>query len=1464
MVPTENGAEVSGDDKQQAPLAAVSLTAAETPPAPKNNANPDITAVASGSVDKGENSVEDAWWRQGKGAASPSEVSPGGTMCGAGETAVVRVEVAGVPCRALLDSGASCSFAHPSLLDKVPLVSEILPSTFSFVLANSSPLIVSRALKSLSLWCGDVCVTGDFLLGPIPYDFVFGMDWLRAYKALWDFNASVLRITVAGRPHMLPVELVDINRSSPVSKQTNPPQPRSEFDKAYEALESEVAQMPLADATALIRPPSKRYKTHKNKRKRVPIKELMAKAAEATQGLRSPADGMNCITVLESDGTSPAVTHSSQQLYFCAALARAQERAPVDDSDTPQRCLHSADQGDDVVDEEESPWPTAALQHSKFDAFIASEEAQRIPAPVLDVLKKYRHAFPDELPDGLPPRRPYDHRILLVPGQLPPKAPLYNMSAEELKFHKEELAKLRRKGWIGPTSSPICAPTIMVDKHSETPGEKKMRMVVNYKALNDLTIAPDFPHPTPQMILNMLGDCRYFSTLDLESGFHQIRVSLRDRWKTSFRSVLGQYEFRVMPFGLKGAPGTFQATINAYLEPMLGEGVIAYLDDVLIFSRTLEGHARLLAMVLDIFAKNQFYPKLAKCRFAQTELEYLGYRISADGIKPSEEKVRAIAIWPEVLCNDTQVRQFLGCTTIVRPFTGPDFARLARPLVALTKKGVIFQWTQQHTDAVRAIKDRVINYVTLKPADITKPFALYSDASGFAIGAVLLQENGPVAFLSQPLTKEQMRYSVYDQELLALMVSLEKWKHLLRCAKVVAYTDHRSLTYLQNLRINKPLRGKTAKWLDLLAEFGDLTITYVEGKHNVVADALSRHPSYMPRELSQQPAARSVLPAGVLAALLASHNGVSSPASPYNTRRRQRDFRQEAGFLKRSPSRPQNKRKPQAAEQQLEDAQQSSKLLALEDAPALPDDPLSPESWKAAYEACPTFGPAYRATEASGAEPTRLPLQHKSVCFQRRAHYLLVRIHGLWRICVPSAPAFRSHVLYRCHDHITAGHRGQKKTYLALVRQYYWPGMRDYCTAYVESCVACRASKALKQRPAGLLQPLVIPSRRWGEVCLDFITDLPVTQQGNDSVLVLVDRLSKMAHFLATRKSLTADETVELLADRLIRYHGFPDVLVSDRDPRFTSEVWTQLCKRFDIKRALSSAYHPQSDGQTERLNQTLEQMLRTYIQADERAWERLLPALELAYNCTSHSSTEHSPFELMIGENPVTAENIDVIGDLAPTLSPPMTKLFRQLCDRAQSHIQRALWRQKTYADSRRRDAEFQVGDLVWLSSRHLPPVNACSKFEPRFRGPFKVVEKIGRAAYRLALPSIYSCHDVFHVSLLVKDRPRDPAMISKEAAVGWLPIADAEGKPTDIYEVDYIMEQRGEGDDALYLVKWRGMAEDRATWEPASNLTGCERALKAFKRKRNKRSERQEKSTHAAAQPAEGAVDGAGLVED
>ncbi|CDJ28852.1 OSJNBa0042F21.10 protein, related [Eimeria mitis] len=266
----------------------------------------------------------------------------------------------------------------------------------------------------------------------------------------------------------------------------------------------------------------------------------------------------------------------------------------------------------------------------------------------------------------------------------------------------------------------------------------------------------------------MLGGAKFFSTLDLESGFYQIRMAREDRWKTAFRSVLGLFEYKVMPFGLNGAPATFQANINTYLQPLLGQGVVAYLDDILIYSPDLPAHVTLLGKVLQMLLQHQFYPKFSKWVFAKQELTYLGYTISSEGIKPAADKVEAIREWPEILNNETQVRQFLGTVNYCRMFMGPSYAAVTRPLVELTRKGAKFQWTEAHTQAVRQLKQKLTDYTTLQIPDTSKPFDLYTDASEYALGAVLQQEGRPIGFLSQTMTPAQQKYSIKSYWLLSL------------------------------------------------------------------------------------------------------------------------------------------------------------------------------------------------------------------------------------------------------------------------------------------------------------------------------------------------------------------------------------------------------------------------------------------------------------------------------------------------------------------------------------------------------------------------------------------------------------------------------------------------------------------------------------------------------------------------
>ena len=714
---------------------------------------------------------------------------------------------------------------------------------------------------------------------------------------------------------------------------------------------------------------------------------------------------------------------------------------------------------------------------------------------------------------------------------------------------------------------------------------------------------------------------------------------------------------------------------------------------------------------------------------------------------------------------------------------------------------------------------------------MSKPFILRTDASGQAIGAVLEQDGKPIGFLSQKLTEAEMRYSTYEQELLAIIRSLEKWRHLLMTAETTVYTDHQALQYLTRLNADKPIRGKIARWLSFLDLFQRLTITYLPGATNVVADALSRCPLFSPNPASSPSETPSPQPTN---APSPTKKPPANKGSLAVTPTAALNLIVSCLLAKTRKALPPTPKVDLPSQSHPSPCPHSSSTPAVEPAdtfnitegPAMQG--VGDEVWEAALQKCSEFSEAYFRAKETAPHPTLVDGVAK---FKLVNQVLCIQLQGLWRICVPHFPSFKLRILFLHHDSPTAGHLGVNKTYTQISHRYYWKGMHEDVRVYVESCPRCRASKSLSLKQAGLLHPLGIPSRRWATISLDFIVGLPPTSEGYDCILTVVDSLSKMAHFIPTTSSLSAADFVYLFADRVVRYHGIPTTIVSDRDPKFVSEFWRQFCQRFAIKRALSTAWHPQTDGQTERLNRTIEQMMRTYIQSREEAWPQLLPALELAYNCTPHSSTGLSPFEVMIGENPVRSQDLDVVETFPPMPAPQMTKAFRLLVERAAAHLEHAKNLQKAYADKSRRPLEFAAGDHVWVSTRYMAPTGN-RKFQPRYIGPYRILERIGKVAYKLDLPPSMTVHPVFHVSLLVPDKPR-PADMSTPP--DWEPIDDAEdGSP--VYEVEHILDQQGEGATARYLVKWKGFPESDATWEPISHLTNCAQALRAFHRTRNR----------------------------
>ena len=960
------------------------------------------------------------------------------------------------------------------------------------------------------------------------------------------------------------------------------------------------------------------------------------------------------------------------------------------------------------------------------------------------ILKNYSDVFASELPIGLPPSRDVDHRIELLPGSTPPSRPTFRMNPRELDELKKQLDELLKRGFIQPSTSPYGAPVLFVKKKDGT-----MRMCVDYRALNSITVKNKYPLPRIEELFDRLHGAKYFSKIDLCSGYHQIRIAPDDVLKTAFRTRYGHFEFKVLPFGLTNAPATFMNLMQTMLGGTLDDFTIVFLDDILIFSKTLEEHRVHVRKVMDLLRKHQLYAKPSKCELFKEQVEFLGHVVDNKGMHMMESKVEAIRDWP-VLKNVDEIRSFLGTVGYYRKFI-QHFSTIAAPLTELLHKGTNFVWTDAHQQAFDQLKTAVTTRPVLILPNPDLPYTVTVDASGVGCGGMLSQDHGsglqPIAFLSKKHSPAEKNYDVRDRELLSTILCLRAWRHYVGGSHFTLQTDSMNVKQFQT---QANLEHKHARWQQFLQQF-DMTVTHIPGKENVVADALSRRPDHYNKDSNNK-----------------HQITVLSSITP----------------------------------------------PLLDIAASYPADP---------------------ACSSILADVSKHPL------FSLRAGILYYKVS---RIVVPNNAALKSTLLHECHDSPTSGHLGVAKTIALVTRHFYWPAMHAEIQSYVTSCHSCQSNKPNTQSPMGLLHPLSIPQRPWHTVSMDLITQLPRTQAGNDAIVVFVDKLTKMVHYAATTTTIDAPGLATLFFQHVVRHHGLPSTIVSDRDTRFTSNFWRCLFKQMGTTLMMSTAFHPQTDGQTERANRTLEEMLRSFVAFDQKDWDTHLVAAEIAFNNSVHASTGFTPFFLNSGQHvhlPLDLAAQSIQSSSNPTADERLASL-RAALQTAKQHIAAAQQKQSKYANQHRREVIFKVGDRVMLSTEHLALKRdeQTPKLMAKFIGPFSITHVISNVAYRLLLPASFRLkHSSFHVSKLtpyLDPVASFPLRSSASDLLPPLPELDEDGEEAwEVSEIVAKREKKGRGGrkNIEYLVRWKGCQDSENSWEPLSNLLGCQEAVAAFERK-------------------------------
>lgn len=345
-----------------------------------------------------------------------------------------------------------------------------------------------------------------------------------------------------------------------------------------------------------------------------------------------------------------------------------------------------------------------------------------------------------------------------------------------------------------------------------------------------------FPIPVFDQLMDELAKASWFSTLDLSSGYHQVRLKAGEEYKTAFQTHHGHFEFKVVAFGLCGAPGTFQGAMNTTLAPLLRRCVVVFFDDILVYSNSFEEHVHNLRAVLQLLAQDQWQVKLSKCSFVKNQINYLGHVISKGSVATDPSKIQAVLNWSQP-ANVKELRSFLGLAGYYRKFV-KFFAVLARPLTDLLKKNVLFVWTSDHDVAFQELKSALYSAPVLAMPDFSLPFVIETDACAVGVGAVLMQAGHPLAYISKALGPKTQGLSTYEKEYLANLIVVEQWRHCLQLAEFHIHTDQKSLIHLNEQRLHTHWQQKVfTKLLGL-----QYKIVYKAGVDNKVADALSRYP----------------------------------------------------------------------------------------------------------------------------------------------------------------------------------------------------------------------------------------------------------------------------------------------------------------------------------------------------------------------------------------------------------------------------------------------------------------------------------------------------------------------------------------------------------------------------------------------------------------------------------------------
>ena len=863
-------------------------------------------------------------------------------------------------------------------------------------------------------------------------------------------------------------------------------------------------------------------------------------------------------------------------------LGRLEEFKPFDENEY----YKLAGRGSELVLNNQ---PINIREKINFNGSILNPEQKE---EITRLLEKYKDVFA-AVSTAPPPSNIFHHHIDTQSAQ-PIKSGPARASFPEQQEIKKQINAMLKAGIITYSESPWASRVVMVKKKDGT-----LRFCVDYRRLNDETVKDSYPVPRPRDMFDAMEGSKYFSTLDLASGYWQIPLTEEAKKKTAFVTKDGLFEFTRMPFGLTNAPASFQRLMTMVLAKAYGIYALVYVDDTIIYSSTWTLHLSHIEQILTIFRKAKLVAKLEKCKFGRETVPFLGHIMSAQGIQVEPTKVNAM-LQLKAPINVSEVRTVMGMFNYYRTFF-PKFSDTAYPITQLLKKSVKFIWTQEHQTAFDILKYQLTQAPILRRPDYNKVFYLVTDASDIGLGAVLEQDSDlveevrhPIAYWSRTLQPREQKYTVTERECLAIVEAVKVFRHYIHGLHFKVITDHNALRWLDNA---KDLNGRLTRWSLKLSEY-DYEILYRKGKDNANADALSR----MIEESKMQ---------------------------------------EVVGVIKeKQPT-------PKQGDESLSDINENEIRLRVGVEELDLEQAIKRNEIEFYQQTDDKYGPMVKYL-ATGIKPLGVSDEQFSTLIEQSHNYYLdpkdklLKIKTEWkdpekedevityyRLVVPLA--LRQQYMRELHDSVFAGHLGRQRTIIKVTERYWWPNMIKEIKEWLLTCPECQQRRNPKNKPPLLPRPGVTANKPFQVVAVDIIGPLPQSTEGFKWILVFIDVFTKFAEAFPLR-GIGGRTVAKVFIEQIVCRYGAPRALLSDLGRQFIGKIAQATYRLLTVKKLNTSGYHPQTNGLCERFNSTLKIMLRMYIDLDRQNWSKFIPYCVFAYNTSVQETTKHTPYYMVFG----------------------------------------------------------------------------------------------------------------------------------------------------------------------------------------------------------------------------------------